>query len=241
MTDNISLSQVKSWISTNKNNFKFKKRVEYVETDTVVKENGWQSQSVEPATPLSCILYLTDSLYNHVPMSGRPGILRSTCTDLESSFTTLLKGRQFPVRRTAEAIIAASTGGPDACSTLGWNALCRLYEIQIVWFDEGTKLIQFYPNAVDEWSSETPIHFMSCLANQVWVPPSSWKQKNLGLWLANKENEGWRVKYNEADGTMEELRAIASKINYQLSTKVIKAELQKQLGKARAIHALQNF
>jgi hypothetical protein len=82
---------------------------------------------------------------------------------------------------------------------------------------------------------------MSCLANQVWVPPSSWKQKDLGLWLANKENEGWRVKYNEADGTMEELRDLASKINFQLSTKVVKAELQKQLGKARAIHALNSW
>ena len=238
MTDVVSLEQVKSWLTTNKNIFKIKKPTEFEATNTVSKENGWQSQSVEPATPLSCILYLTDSMYNHVPMSGRPGMLRTTCTELESSFTTILKGRQFPVRRTAEAIVAASTGGSDACSALGWNALCRLYEIQIVWFDEGIKLVQFYPDTIDTWSQEIPIHFIGCLANQLWVPPSSWKPADLGIWLANKENEGWRVKYNEADGTMDELRELASKIGYNLNTKVIKAELQKQLGKARAIKAL---
>ena len=240
MTDLISLDQVKSWLTTNKNNFKLRKAAEFETSDIVTKENGWQSQSIQPATPLSCILYLTDSMYNHIPMSGRPGILRTTCTDLESSFTTILKGRQFPVRRTAEAIVAASTGGSDACSTLGWNALCRLYEIQIVWFDEGIKLIQFYPDNIDNWSKDIPIHFISCLANQVWIPPSSWNN-DLGLWLANKENEGWRVKYNDAEGSMEELRDLASKISYNLNTRVIKAELQKQLGRARAIHALAKW
>ena len=63
MTDLISLDQVKSWLTTNKNNFKLRKAVEFETSDTVTKENGWQSQSIQPATPLSCILYLTDSMY----------------------------------------------------------------------------------------------------------------------------------------------------------------------------------
>jgi len=236
MATPIEFSEIKQWVSINKNQTsKFNLPKEDPVKTTV---QGWESQSIEPATPLSCILYLTDSMYTHIPVSGRHSLLREKCTELESSFTTILKGRKFPVRRTAEAIVAASTGGPNSSSTLGWNALCRLFEMQIVWFDEGQKLIQFYPEDVHTWSCDTPIHFISNLANQVWIPPSSWNSSNFINWLSNKENEKWRIKYNEADGTMEELKDLAKKVGYNANTRINKADLQKHLGRARAIYEL---
>ncbi len=239
-TTEISFDLLKTWLAANKNTSKINLRINEDAIEEV-KTNGWKSQAIEPATPLSCILYLTDPMYVHIPTTSRPSILREKCTELESSFTSILKGRQFPVRRTAEAIIAASTGGSDSCSTLGWNALCRLFECQIVWFDEGTKLLQFYPSDVCEWEQEKPIYFISCLANQVWITPEGWNQGELGVWLANKEADGWRVKYEEADGTMEELKELASKIGFNMSVKVNKAELQKQLGRAKAVKHLATW
>ena len=236
MTDTIQLDVLKEWIAKNPNQDLKLPKVKYEATEKV--QNGWESQQVEPQTPLSCILYLTDSMYSLLPITGRPLILRDKCTELESSFTTILKGRQFPIRRTAEAIIAASTGGSSACSTLGWNALCRLFEIQIVWFDENQKLMQFYPSELHTWSQETPIHFISSLANQVWNPPKGWNQSNFATWLANKEHEGWKIKYEEVDGTLEELKELSRKLNDIPSTKLNKADLGKRLGRTRAVKHL---
>jgi hypothetical protein len=201
-------------------------------------EDIWNCVPIEPATPLSCLLYLTDPMYSLLPVQSRPSMLRETCTELELSFQTILHGRKFPVRRTADAIVAASTGGSDACSALGWKAMAGLYECQIVWFDETQKLIQFYPEAVSEWTSEKPIYFCSHLANQVWIPPKEWKQSSFATWLSVKEQDGWRVKYDEAEGTVEELKELSKKIGFNLNIKVNKAELQKKLGKARAIKQL---
>ena len=236
MATAVDLTTLKKWISENLHHgMKLPVMRHEVKEQ---KKGGWESQSIEPATPLSCILYLTDPMYSHIPANSRPGILRETCTDLESSFTTILKGRKFPVRRTAEAIIAASTGGPSTCSALGLNALCRLYEFQFVWFDEGQKLIKFYPEEVSEWTMEKPVHFISSLANQVWIPPSAWSQASLVNWLAEKENDGWKVNYDEADGSMEELKDLCKKLNYSPATKLNKADLGKKLGRIRAIKEL---
>ena len=200
--------------------------------------NVWQTVAIEPATPLSCIQYILDPMYNFIPTNHRATLLREKCTELESSFTTILKGRQFPVRKTAEAIIAACTGGSNSCSALGWKALAGLFELQIVWFDETQKLMQFYPEAVDEWTSDKTIVFCSNLANQVWIPPSSFTNRDFPNWLAQKEHAGWKIKYNEAEGTMEELKELGQKLGDSCMVKTNKAELQKRLGRLRAIKSL---
>jgi hypothetical protein len=200
--------------------------------------NSWEAIPIEPATPLSCILYITNPMYSLTPVGARNSLLREKCTELQSTYTNVLKGRKFPICKTAEAIIAACTGGSSACSSLGWKALCGLFGIQIVWFDETQKLLQFYPEELHTWTPEKPIYFFSCLANQVWNPPSNWKPIQLGLWLSDKENEGWRVKYEEADGTMEELKALGKELDVFPATKMLKADLCKYLGKAMAIKAI---
>lgn len=248
----VSFENLKAWIAENPNancklpvlregfskgvsvNVSTQKEGENVQKDSL----HWEAIPIQPATPLSCILYITDPMYSLTPEGARGSILREKCTELESTYTSILKGRQFPIRKTAEAIIAACTGGSSACSALGWKALCGLFKIQIVWFDETQKLLQFYPEELHLWTPENPIYFFSCLANQVWTPPSNWKAHHLGMWLSDKENEGWRINYEEVDGTMEELKALAKELEVFPSTKLLKAELCKRLGKARAIKAI---
>jgi hypothetical protein len=241
---NISAEVLKTWIQNNPNRGVVKlPSLESKESHLESKSTGqtWETVAIEPATPLSCLLYMTDSIYAITPVSSRPSLLREKCTELEMNFASVLKGRQFPVRRTTDAIIAASTGGSNACSALGWKAMAELFQCQIVWFDESQKLIQFYPESVHEWCSENPIYFMSHLANQIWTPPDSWKSSQFADWLANKEHEGWRCNYEEAEGTMEELKALQKELDVHPAGKLLKADLQKRLGKARVIKHLSSW
>jgi hypothetical protein len=241
---NVSAEVLKTWIQNNPNRGVVK--LPTLETNIGLPKSPsgqtWETVAIEPATPLSCLLYMTDSIYAITPVVSRPSLLREKCTELEMTFASVLKGRQFPVRRTTDAIIAASTGGSNACSALGWKAMAGLFQCQIVWFDESQKLIQFYPEYVHEWTPEHPIYFMSHLANQVWIPPEhSWKPSQFADWLANKEHEGWRCNYEEAEGTMEELKALQKELDIHPTEKVLKADLQKRLGKARVIKHLSSW
>ncbi len=233
---------LKAWIAKNPNqSYALPKQRDTTMRDLTegsLSNKTWTSVPVEPATPLSCILYQTDPMYSLTPVSARHSFLREKCTELESSFVGILKGRQWPVRRTAEAIISASTGGSSSCSTLGWKAMAALHQCQIVWFDEGQKLLQFYPQDVHTWTMENPVYFFSNLANQVLQPPSSWSQRGLAKWLSDKEHDGWRVNYEEADGTMEELQTLARDVGAQIVGKLHKAELMKRVGRARALKTL---
>jgi hypothetical protein len=236
----VDIKILKDWIQANPHHGI--KLQTFSDDINIIKESSeWETVSVEPSTPLSCILYQIDPMYSFTPVHTRASILREKCTELESSFQTVLKGRKFPIRRTTDAIIASSTGGSSACSILGWQAMARLFEGQIVWFDESQKLLQFYPEKLSEWSIDTPIWFCSCLANQIWNPPKMWSPKSFASWLANKEHSGWRVKYEEVEGTMEELRKIGKEFNNILNIKILKSELQKKLGRAIAIKNISSW
>ena len=199
---------------------------------------GWTKKSVAPATPLSGILLAQDVLYSGLTEDARRTMLRDQTTDLQEKSVLHLKGRQWPIRRTAEGIVAAGLEEGKSWPELGWEALCSLRECQILLLNEDKKQVSCFPSDLRTWSSSTPIlifdHEMRYVHKQA-------KPFFLGLWFSQQEQAGWSLPWPVADGTVVELKAAAEKVNETVPAKITKDALSKRVGRAEAIHLLSQW
>jgi hypothetical protein len=172
-------------------------------------------------------------MYNGVSEGARRGLLRTETTDCQERASLHLKGRAWPVRRTAEGIAAVGMEEtkPSAWTLLGWQAIAALRECQIIVQNEAAKTIQFYPDDIRTWSNETEIICIDHEARFVWTHPSC--TKILHKWIGDRTNEGWTVDWPLAEGSMDELKAAA--VQYGISGKHVKDELRKKIGQSQGI------
>lgn len=241
----LTWNTVKPWIERNPfQTAALKPFVPSVETVTggsdVIDAKGWTRVSVSPATPLSAVLLAQDTLYAASPINSRHALLRDELTDLQEKAMLLLKGRQWPVRKTAEGLAAAGIqeGRASTWPVQGWRAICALRECQIVIINEEKKHISFFPEDVRTWSNEIETVFVEYEARYIWHRPTG---ASLALWLGAKEDAGWTLEWPVADGSMEDLKAAAVKLNLVLPPKCNKDSLTKRIGRAEAVHSLSQW
>ena len=199
---------------------------------------GWSKKAVAPATPLSALLLIQDVLYNGLTEEARRGVLRDETTDLQEKSVLFLKGRQWPIRRTAEGIVSAGLEEGKSWPELGWEALCVLRECQLVLLNEDKKQIQFYPADLRSWNVSTPIYILDHEVRYLHKQPSSF---SLGLWLSQQEQTGWSITWPVADGTVVELKAAAEKVNETIPQRISKDALTKRIGRAEAVYHLAHW
>jgi hypothetical protein len=206
-----------------------------------VDADGWGKQPVFPATPLSAILFYQDILYQGSPEMARKSLLRDETTDLQEKAILSLKGRAWPVRKTAEGISVCGTeeNHPSSWTSLGWNAICTLRECQIVILDEDKKQIQFYPEDIRNWRSDWNIFCVDRECRHIWTHANP--KKILGIWLSQKESQGWTIQWPIQTGNMEELKAAFAKTNESATGKMNKDQLQKRIGRAQSIQCLHEW
>ncbi len=209
--------------------------------DIPVAETEWVKQAVSPATPLSAILLCQDAMYQATPIHARSAILRDETTDCQEKASIHLKGRDFPVRKTAEAIALAGMeeGRASTWSDLGWRTISILRECQLIVLNETDKTVKFYPEDVSTWSNEFPCYLIEHEARFVWT----WKGKNkwsLSKWIADHETDGWTFDWPLAEGPMTELKELA--VKYGLPTTKVKKELlQKLIGRSQSLAHFLKF
>jgi hypothetical protein len=206
-----------------------------------IDSNGWNKQSVVPATPLSAVLLQQDCIYNATIESSRRAMLRDETTDLQEKAVMLLKGRGWPVRKTAEGIaaIGLEEGRASTWPSIGWRALAALRECQLVLINEEKKTVEFFPEDIRTWSSQVEILFLEYECRYIWAPRQEGKVQ-INTWLSEKEREGWGIGWPIADGTIVELRAASEKLN-ESATGKRKEALQKSVGRAQAIHQFSSW
>lgn len=242
----LTWTQVQSWIAKNPYRTKFitpyvpsKESIEgeYTQTDM----DGWVKSAVSPGTPLSCILMAQDTMYNASNQNMRKSFLRDETTDLQEKAVLHLKGRTWPVRRTAEGIAACGLeeGRASAWPVIGWRALCSLRECQLLIINQDKKEISFFPEDVRNWSSTVDTFCVDCDSRFIWTHPSVFSI--LEQWLAKYETNGWTVDWPIAEGTMEELKQAFQKTNEISSGKLNKDALQKRVGRAQTIELLHTW
>ena len=235
----LTWSHIQTWITENPH--KSRGLTPYVPAQQSVegaKEHtdaeGWTKFVVAPSTPLSAVLLAQDPTYQANNELGRRALLRDETTDLQEKAVLHLKGRAWPVRRTAEGLVACGLeeGRATAWTDLGWRAVCALREVQIIVANQDKKTVSFYPEDVRAWSSEVETIAVDSEARFVWTHPTP--IKTASSWLSAREAEGWTIAWPEAEGTMDELREMAAKLQ-ESSAKLVKAALQKRVGRAQSV------
>ena len=242
----LSWSTVQTWISKNPH-----KTLHIAQTSlsTQVAEipddelPEWTTSEVSPATPLSCILFLQDATYRNLHESARAAYLRETCTTLQESAALQCKGRQWPVRKTAEGLAEVCLETCGSYSALGLRALAYLQNVQCVYLNEQLRNITTTPEDLRTWSADKEILFLQSDMRAVYHPPKGFGTKNLSQWLSNKEQDGWIVQYPIAEATlsMDELKTLLEKHNEIIPPKSVKETLRKRLGRAQSIRILLNL
>jgi hypothetical protein len=203
--------------------------------------DGWAKLAISPCTPLSAILFCQDSMYQASSDLYRRSLLRDETTDLQEKAVLSLKGRSWPVRKTAEGIGNCGTEEvkQSVWSDIGWEAICALRECQIVLINEDKKEIQFYPEDIRVWKSDWDIFCVDAACRHVWTHEQP--NKILGLWLSKKETDGWKINWPIQTGNMEELKVALSKTNEIITGKIVKEQLQKRIGRAQSIQLLHEW
>lgn len=242
----LTWTQVQTWFD--KNAHKHTCVPPYVSTkdsvegsQTKTNEFGWSTVSIAPCTPLSAILVAQDTMYNVSSEFARRTFLRDETTDLQEKAVLHLKGRVWPVRRTAEGIAACgleegrATSWPD----MGWRAICALRECQLVVVNEDQKQIRFFPEDVTTWSQEVDTFLVDYECRSVTV--STEGVHTLPRWLTKKEEDGWSIQWPVSEGTMEQLKAELVKYNESVPPKCTKDSLLKKVGRAKSVHTFSSW
>jgi hypothetical protein len=239
----ISFEKVKEWVS--KNHSHPVKLCVYRGKDTVdisedsKQSDGWNKRLITPSTPLSAVLMLQDDMYNAIPSTARYSQLREETTQLQEKATLHLKGRSWPVRRTAEGLagVGLEEEKHSLWTALGWRALCYLRECQIIVFNESLKSIDFYPEDIRIWSKERPVYIMDATAHTVLISPENY---NILTWICNQEKDGYTVMWPHMDGTLEEIKTAAVSVG-ESSVKITKDKLGAKVGRAQAVKVLKSW
>ncbi len=231
----ITWSQVQAWLTNNPHTSKALKPFKVVEHEEKTEQGGWVRSDVSPSTPLSAILLAQDAIYSASLPVNRRSQLRDETTDLQEKAVLMLKGRQWPVRRTAEGISSCGIEETRKWPDLGWCALAALREVQIILVNNDTKQIRFFPEDVRAWSSEIDVLVIDHECRYIWANEKT--NVNIGLWVQEKEDAQWTIEWPLADGSMEELRSAAAACN-ENSLKLVKDVLRRRVGRAQSIKAL---
>lgn len=239
----ISFEKVKEWVS--KNHSQPVKLSVFLGKDTVHapedshQSDGWSKRLITPSTPLSAVLMLQDDIYNAIPSTARHSQLRDETTELQEKATLHLKGRAWPVRRTAEGLagIGLEMEKHSLWTAIGWRALCHLRECQIVVLNETLKTLVFYPEDVRLWTKERPVYIMDATAHTVLIGPEGY---NLLSWVCKHEKDGYEINWPHQEGTMEEIKAAAVAVG-EATVKITKDKLGAKVGRAQSVKALVKF
>ena len=240
---NIEWKTVESWISNNPHKdvslpcARLNESIEFESEATDAK--GWKTVHVSPATPLSVALYIQDAIYSSSSQGARKTLLRDETTDLQEKATLHLKGRTWPVRKTAEGL--ANIGLEEERHSLwtshGWRALCVLRNCQFVVLNQKTKEMKFYPEDLRTWSQDIDTIFVDTTARSMYIPPKGLQFKQ---WIQEQEANSWVIDWPTPDGTMDELKALAEKVNVS-TVKVTKDILQHRIGEAQCLKMLESW
>lgn len=245
----LNWSQVQSWISNNPYSksslIPFVSSKQCIQGDIeMVDSEGWTKTSVNPATPLSAVLIAQDSDYQLSNENVRRSTLRDETTDMQEKAILHLKGRIWPVRRTAEGIAACGLeeGRSSQWPELGWRALCALRECQIIVVNNDKKSLHFYPEDVRTWSNEKDTICVDYECRYVWTHANTGSA--VLKYISMKEAEAYTIEWPLAEGSMDDLKETYKKMNEPYSGqsgKLNKETLQKRIGRHQSLDLFSSW
>lgn len=203
---------------------------------------GWSPTPLEPPGPVSLWLWKTDPEFRAATAPVRRTILREAILKLTERVEAELRGVKWQRKKVLEQLAAQQTAAvsPPMDTPELDRAMAYLFGYQKVVVDEANKKVRFFPEDPRTWSAELPVWGSTTGARAVLHARGEGSVgTGLASWLGEREKDGWRVDWPEADGTLEDLKgrlhALGVGVNSGKLEKPKKADYAAAVGKAEAI------
>ncbi len=199
---------------------------------------------LEPPGPLALVLWMTDPEFRGGSAQVRRTILRDAILKTQERVDAELRGVKWSRKKTTEQLAAQQTAAvspPQDTPELD-AALAHLYGYQKVLVDEANKKISFLPADPRTWSRDLPIWAATVGSRAVLHRAGEGSiGPGLGLWISERERDGWKVNWPVADGSLEELKTKLSAAGVGVGGGIVgkpkKADYAIAMGRAEAVRA----
>jgi len=249
------LDNIREWVKENPHR---KRTVIPIEIQTISDTQEGEDQPasaagglvptpLEPPGPVSLILWKTNPEFRAATAQVRRTILRETILTLATRIEEELRGVKWSRKKVQEQLATQQTAAvsPPMDTPELDRALAHLYGYQKLVVDEANKKVRFFPPDPRTWSSEFPIWGATAGARAV-LHKQGENSVGIGLaqWLSDRENDGWKIDWPEADGKLEDLKAKLSQAGLSTGVKLDKpkkADYALAVGKAETLAHLAAF
>ena len=206
----------------------------------IPREELWGAgvRGLNPSRLTTAWLTTEDPLMLMAGLGYRQTEVRDKTFELQQQSVTALKGnRKLPKSKVAEAL-GAIRPTEDQTKVIA-GVLLAMKQLQTVCWNEDAKTLWTMPEDLRIWSTNRRTLWIDHKAERML----EWKQEpSLGVWLDEREKEGYAIPWPEAEGTFEEIKAKLSLDYPELSVhslalgkKVKKEDYARVLGKAQAL------
>jgi len=208
---------------------------------------GWSPTPLEPPGPVSLYLWKTDPEFRAATPSVRRTILRDMILKITERADAELRGIKWQRKKILEQVAAQQTSAvsPPMDTHELDIGMCALFGYQKVSVDEANKKIRFFPADPRTWSTELPVWGATTGSRAVLHAPQEGSVgKGLAAWVGEREQDGWKIDWPEAEGTLEEIKNKMVQRGRGLGPRLDKpkkADWAAALGRAEAIAALGKF
>jgi hypothetical protein len=208
---------------------------------------GWAPTPLEPPGPVSLYLWKTDPEFRGATPAVRRTILRDAILKITERADAELRGIKWQRKKILEQVAAQQTAAvsPPMLTNELDIGLCALFGYQKVSVDEANKKVCFFPTDPRVWSIELPVWGGTTGSRAVLHAPGEGSVgTGLAAWVCEREREGWKIDWPEADGTLEDIKSKMLQRGTGLGPRLEKpkkADWAAALGRAEAIAALGKF
>jgi hypothetical protein len=206
---------------------------------------SWIPVLLDPPGPVSLYLWKTDPEFRAGTVHLRRAILRDTILLIHARVDAELRGHKYSRKKILEQLSAQQTAAispPQDTPELD-EALCVLFGYQKVVVDEANRRVLFFPEDPRTWNAEFPTWGAS-LGTRAALHKSGEASIAGGLtsWLEQRESDGWKIQWPEAEGSLEEIKAKFAQRSLTLrSEKPKKADYAAALGRAEALSHIRTL
>ena len=208
---------------------------------------GWSPTPLEPPGPVSLYLWKTDPEFRAATPAVRRTILRDMILKITERADSELRGIKWHRKKILEQVAAQQTSAvsPPMDTHELDIGMCALFGYQKISVDEANKKVRFFPADPRTWSTELPI-WGATTGSRAVLHAQSESSVGVGIaaWVCDREREGWKIDWPEAEGTLEDIKSKMMQRGTGLGPRLDKpkkADWAAALGRAEAIAALGKF
>lgn len=202
---------------------------------------------LEPPGPVSLVLWKTDPEFRAATPQVRRALLREAILLVTEKAEAELRGVKWSRKKVLEQLAAQQTAAvsPPMSTPELDRGLAHMYSYQKLIVDEAGKRVHFCPPDPRTWSTEFPVWAATAgsraVLHRVGEEPVS---EGLAVWLGEREREGWKIEWPEAEGTLEALKERLTRRGVGVGSRIEKpkkAEYALAVGRAESLEHLGTF